>query len=408
MTRAYERVTSNNGSAGVDVMDVKDLRAYLNTEWNAIKSNIFNCSYKPSAVRKVEIPKPNGGVRMLGIPTALDRLIQQAISQYLIMVYDKGFSENSYGFRPNRNAHQAVLKAKEYVNSGYEHVIELDLEKFFDQVNHDYLMYLLSQRIKDKILLTLIRKYLQAGIMVGGLIEKRTSGTPQGSPLSPILSNILLDVFDKELEKRGHKFVRYADDCSIYVRSKRAAFRVIRGVSRFIEEKLKLNVNKTKSGVRKPDEIKLLGFTFYKRHGEYVIQVSPQALSKCKEKVKTLTKRNCAKTFAYKLAILKRYAMGWVNYFKVAELDWNFKELDKMIRKRLRMYLWISWKTAINRAKNLRKLGANSDNAYMWSHTSKGVCRTAKSPILQTTLTNVYFKENGLFSLLEHYRKQHV
>lgn len=410
MTQAYKRVKSNDGAAGVDGMRVQELKPYLDDAWAFIKADILEGIYVPSAVLKVEIPKSSGGKRMLGIPTVLDRLIQQAISQHLIRLYDEGFSANSYGFRPRRNAHQAVQKAKEYVNTGYTEIIELDLEKFFDTVNHDYLMSLLSRKITDKRLLRLVRKYLRAGIMTGSITIAMESGTPQGSPLSPVLSNILLDELDKELERRGHKFVRYADDCSIYVKSKKAAIRVLSSISKFIENKLNLKVNKDKSGIRTPETHRILGFTFCKKKGvkEYLIQISPQSLERFKQNIRSYVIRSYSENITDKLFKLSQYTDGWVNYFKIVELNWEFVSLDKMIRSRLRMCIWKSWKTAQNKERNLTKLGVSKENSARWSRTSKGYCRVAHSPILQTTMTKSYFKQLGYSDLLGQYQRQHV
>ena len=289
--KAFKQVTANKGAGGIDGMQTDELRDYLNANWQTLKTNILEGNYRPQAVRKVEIPKPQGGTRMLGIPTVKDRLLQQAIAQWLSPKYEEEFSNYSYGFREGRNAHQAVLQAQQNLNEGYEWIIELDLEKFFDRVNHDKLMGLLAKRIEDKLTLKLIRSYLNSGIMEGGMVSQRVEGTPQGSPLSPLLSNIVLNELDKELQARGHRFVRYADDCSIYVRSEKSAQRVMETITDYIESKLKLKVNRTKSKVSRPNESTLLGFSFYRSKEGWEIRIAPKSLIRIKKKMKEQTKR---------------------------------------------------------------------------------------------------------------------
>jgi len=405
MKRAFKRVKSNKGASGVDGMTVEELLPYLNEEWVFIKSEILEGVYNPSPVKKVEIPKSDGSKRMLGIPTVLDRLIQQAISQKLTDIYDAGFSVNSYGFRAGKSAHQAVMQAQKYLDAGYTEVIEFDLEKFFDKVNHDRLMTSLSKRINDKRLLKLIRKYLKTGIMENGKVSSRTEGTPQGSPLSPILSNIVLDELDKELEERGHKFVRYADDLSIYVRSAKSAERVKESVTRFIEGKLKLKVNQTKSKLSKPEESSLLGFTFGKRDGKWEIKISGKSYKKLKEKLKPLTSRRWSINLEVRLSRLKVTTVGWVNYFRIANCRSRLKDIDKFIRSRLRMCEWKAWKNPKTRISNLVKLGMNKTQAYMNGYSRKSYCRVAHSPILTTTLTNKHFTKLGYADLESIYLK---
>jgi RNA-directed DNA polymerase len=408
MLKALKRVTSNKGTSGVDGMKVDELRAFLIDRWAFIKAELLDGIYKPSPVRKVEIPKPNGGKRMLGIPTVLDRLIQQAISQVLNTEYDKGFSDSSYGFRPHRSAHQAVTRAKEYLDSGYRKVIEFDLEKFFDKVNHDRLMTTLARRIADKRLLKLIRKYLETGIMSNGIISTRTEGTPQGSPLSPTLSNIVLDELDKELERRGHKFVRYADDLSIYVRSAKSAERVKESITKFIEGKLKLKVNQTKSKISRPQDCNLLGFSFYSDKDGYQIRISDKSFQKIKEKVKKLTSRSWSISIEERLKLLNQTTTGWVNYFIIAKCRKRLKDLDSWIRFRIRMCVWKTWKKTRTRITNLVKLGLDEIRAYMFGNTRKGICRAAHSPILHRTLTNNYIKDLGYVTLESVYLNRHV
>lgn len=405
LRKALKRVESNKGVGGVDGIPVDELRPLLNTQWVFIKAEILDGTYKPSAVKEVGIPKPNGGKRMLGIPTVLDRFIQQAISQYLIYLYDKGFSDRSYGFRPGRSAHQAVKQAREYLNQGYTYVIEIDLEKFFDIVNHDRLMSILSRGVGDKMLLKLIAKYLRAGIMSDGKIEARSKGTPQGSPLSPVLSNIILDELDKQLEKRGHKFVRYADDLSIYVRSMKSAMRVKASIFRFIEGKLKLKVNREKSKISRPTKSAILGFSFYKDVKGWQIRIGEKSYRHFKSKVRQLTSRRWSISIGERLKRLKVYTKGWINYFRIAKCRSRLRDLDGWIRFRLRMCLWKSWKKIKTRIANLTKLGMDKFHAYIYGNTRKGYCRIAHSKMLKSTMTNWYFTNLGYAGLEGIYLK---
>lgn len=405
MTKALNRVESNKGASGVDGMKVEELLPYLKTHWSNIKAELLNGIYNPKAVKQVEIPKPNGDKRKLGIPTVLDRLIQQAISQKLNEIYDSGFSASSYGFRPGRSTHQAVTRAQELLNAGYNKVIEIDLEKFFDKVNHDRLMTTLARRIPDKRLLKLIRKYLTGGIMVDGVINARAEGTPQGSPLSPILSNIVLDELDKELESRGHKFVRYADDISIYTRSNKSAIRIMESITKFIESKLKLKVNQSKSKIVNPKDSNLLGFSFYSDKKGYQIRISKKSYQRFKEKVKQLTSRKWSISLEERLKKLNQTTRGWVNYFKIAKCQSRLKDLDSWLRFRLRMCKWKTWKKVRTRISELVKLGLSELQSYMFANTRKGICRTAHSPILQRTLTDNYFTNLGYIKLIDVYLK---
>lgn len=403
MTKAFKRVKANKGAAGIDGMQVEELQGYLCEAWSFIKAEILEGKYKPSCVKQVTIPKPNGGERKLGIPTVVDRLIQQAISQRLTQVYDDGFSENSYGFRPGRNAHQAVHKAQEYLNAGNIYVIELDLEKFFDRVNHDKLMTLLSRKISDKRVLKLIRSCLSSGIMIGGIASKREEGTPQGSPLSPLLSNIILDELDKELEKRGHHFVRYADDCSIYVKSRKAAERVKENLTKYIETKLLLRVNREKTRISLPHESALLGFSFYRDKNGYQIRIAPKSLHRLKEKLRQMTSRRKPQGLTQRLQALRAVITGWVNYFKIAKAKRHMQEMDEWIRVRLRMCVWKQWKRIRTRIRELLSLNVNHEKAIQWGLTSLGYCRVAHSPILLSTLTNEYFTQHGYVSFTSVY-----
>ncbi|PDM41810.1 group II intron reverse transcriptase/maturase [Parageobacillus yumthangensis] len=402
MLQALKRVEQNKGSHGVDMMPVQNLRQHIVENWLSIKEAILKGTYEPMPVRRVEIPKPDGGVRLLGIPTVTDRLIQQAIAQVLSKVYDPTFSENSYGFRPNRSAHDAVRKAKEYIRDGYRWVVDMDLEKFFDKVNHDRLMGTLAKRIQDKPLLKLIRKYLQSGVMIDGVVSSTLEGTPQGGPLSPLLSNIVLDELDKELERRGHKFVRYADDCNIYVKSKRAGLRTMASIQRFIEGTLRLKVNEKKSAVDRPWKRKFLGFSFT-YHKEPKVRIAKESLKRMKNKVREITSRKMPYPMEYRIQKLNQYLMGWCGYFALADTKSIFPELDKWIRRRLRMCLWKNWKKPKTKIRNLIQLGVPQWQAYEWGNTRKSYWRISKSPILHRTLGNSYWRNQGLKSLEARY-----
>jgi len=403
ITKALRQVISNKGAGGVDNMQTDELRGWLEVNWLNWKQSILEGSYRPQPVRKVEIPKPQGGTRMLGIPTVLDRLLGQAIHQWLSPQYEPEFSENSYGFREGRNAHQAVGQAKKYLDEGKVWIVEMDLEKFFDRVNHDKLMGLLSKRIVDKRTLKLIRSYLNSGIMEGGLVSPRTEGTPQGSPLSPLMSNIMLDEMDKELEGRGHSFVRYADDLSIYVKSEKAAQRVKDSTTEYIEKKLKLRVNREKTQVSKPQQSTLLGFSFFRIKDKWEVRIAPKSLKRIKEKIRATTKRSDPSDLKERIKKLEAVIEGWVSYFRIARAKWAMRNLDELVRLRLRIGMWKQWKTPKTRVRHLRKLGANSRNAYVWGNSSWGYCRIAHSPAMQKTATNEWFQKSGYVGFYQYY-----
>lgn len=403
MLQALKRVEQNKGSHGIDMMPVQILRQHILENWSSIREAILKGTYEPMPVRRVEIPKPDGGVRLLGIPTVTDRLVQQAISQVLSKIYDPMFSEHSYGFRPNRSAHDAVRKAKEYIQEGYRWVVDMDLEKFFDKVNHDRLMSTLAKRVKDKPLLKLIRKYLQAGVMINGVVSSTEEGTPQGGPLSPLLSNIVLDELDKELEERGHKFVRYADDCNIYVKSKRAGERTMASIQLFIERKLRLKVNEKKSAIDRPWKRKFLGFSFTSSK-EPKVRIAKKSLMRIKKKVREITSRKTPYPIEYRIEKLNQYLIGWCGYFALADTKSIFIELDGWIRRRLRMCLWKNWKRPKTKVRNLINLGVPKWKAYEWGNSRKGYWRLSNSPILHKTLDNSYWSNRGLKSLLNRYK----
>ena len=399
---ALKRVERNKGSHGIDGMSVKDLRRHLYENWSSIVTALRNGTYQPSPVRRVEIPKPSGGVRLLGIPTVTDRFIQQAIAQVLSPIFDPSFSPNSYGFRPNKRAHDAVRQARGFIKEGYRWVVDMDLEKFFDKVNHDKLMGALAKRVEDRILLKLLRKYLQAGVLLNGVVQQSEEGTPQGGPLSPLLSNIVLDQLDKELEKRGHRFVRYADDCNIYVKSEKAGRRVMTSITSFIERILKLKVNKEKSAVDRPWKRKFLGFSF-SFHKEPKVRIAKESMKRLKKKVKEITSRSKPYPMEQRVAMLNQYMMGWCGYFALIDTPSKFKELDKWIRRRLRMCEWKQWKQPKTRVRKLIGLGVPKAKAYEWGNSRKKYWRLSNSPILHKTLDNTYWSQRGLKSLYVRY-----
>ena len=408
MKRAYEKVVDNAGSHGIDNMTVDQLKPYLQGNWEQIKTRLLEGTYKPKAVRRVEIPKPDGsGIRLLGIPTVLDRMIQQAIAQILNGVFDHGFSESSYGFRKGRSAHDAIKAAQEYMSEGYGWVVDIDLEKFFDRVNHDKLMSLIARKVSDKRLLKLIRRYFESGVMINGLEVITEDGVPQGGPLSPLLSNIMLDELDKELEARGHKFVRYADDCNIYVKSKRAGERVYQSVKEFLETKLKLKINEGKSAVDRPEKRRFLGFSFYRKKGEPRIRIHERSYRRLKEKVRRVTNRNWGVSMEYRLKKLAEITNGWLNYFGIADGKSRLEDLDGWIRRRLRACIWKQWKKVKTKYKNLKKLGLSDEKAWEFANTRKGYWRSSKSPILSTTITNQRLEKKGFKSLVNRYQVVH-
>jgi len=398
---AYKRVKANKGSPGIDGMTVEELLPYLKREGQALRQKILAGEYKPQPVRRVEIPKPDGGVRLLGIPTVVDRMIQQAIAQELNKTVDADFSESSYGFRPKRSAHQAIMAARGHIEQGYNWTVDIDLEKFFDRVNHDKLMSLVARKVKDKRVLKLIRRYLESGIMLNGVKVKSEEGTPQGGPLSPLLANIMLDELDKELEKRGHKFCRYADDCNIYVKSQKAGERVMESITEYIEGVLKLKVNRNKSAVDRPSKRKYLGFSFYVMKGEARNFIPKKPIAKFKAKVKEITSRSNGMSMETRMDKLDWLITGWVNYFHIADMEKVAKELDQGIRRRLRMCFWKQWRKISTKHENLVRLGVENKKAWEYANTRKGYWQTANSPILATTLTNEYLEKQGFKSILE-------
>jgi RNA-directed DNA polymerase len=398
LKEAMRRVKANKGSAGVDGMTVGGITAYLKQHWPAIRVQLLNGTYEPKPVRRVEIPKPDGGVRKLGIPTVLDRLIQQAVMQVLQRQWDRTFSDHSYGFRPARSAHQAVAQAQQYIAEGHGWCVDLDLEKFFDRVNHDKLMGQIAKRIEDKRLVKLIRAFLNAGVMENGLVSPSVEGTPQGGPLSPLLSNLVLDELDRELERRGHRFVRYADDCNIYVRSERAGQRVMESVTQFITQKLKLRVNETKSAVARPQERKFLGFSF-SAGPEVKRVIAPKTLERCKRRIREITRRAKGVSMKTTIGELAPYMRGWRAYFGFCETPEVLLSLTRWVRLRLRAAMWRQWKTPRRRREALIKLGVRSRLASNTAGSGLGPWYLAKA--LSVGLSNAYFKSLGLPSLVD-------
>jgi len=404
---ALERVERNGGAPGIDGMAVEELRPYLKEHWLEIREALYQQTYQPSPVRRVEIPKPDGGARQLGIPTVVDRLLQQAMAQALTPIFEPLFSNHSYGFRPGRSAHQAVQQAQKYVQEGYEWVVDIDLEKFFDRVNHDMLMARVAREVEDKRVLKLIRAYLNSGVMVNGVVIETEEGTPQGGPLSPLLSNIMLDDLDKELEQRGHKFVRYADDSNIYVQTRRAGERVMESVRTFLEKKLKLKVNPKKSKVERATRVKFLGFSFYKRKGEVLIRVAARSLERFREKLRRLTKRTRSGKLEDIIQEINRYTVGWMGYYRQANTPNVFEGLDSWIRRRLRQMIWKRWKRGTTRYRELVKLGVPRYRAGLGA-VGKSPWHMSKSPVINEALSNAYFRNLGLKSLKVRYQELRI
>jgi RNA-directed DNA polymerase len=397
MLKAWKRVKANKGAAGVDSMSIEAFPEFARQNWDKIRESLQTGSYHPSPVRRVEIPKATGGTRPLGIPTVLDRFIQQAIYQVLIPIFDPGFSDYSHGFRPGRSAHAAVYQIREYIREGYRVAVDMDLSKFFDTVNHDVLMQRVARKVRDKRVLRLIGKYLRAGVMVNGRLQATRKGVPQGGPLSPLLANILLDDLDKELEKRSHRFVRYADDFIILVKSQRAGERVMRSVQRFLERKLRLRVNQDKSQVALTNQTDFLGFTFKGTK----IRWSDKAFREFKRRVKKLTGRSWFVSMEYRYKKLAQYLRGWMNYFGISEYYRPIPELDHWLRRRMRMCYWKLWRYVRTKVRNLLKLGTHPGVAIPMCLSRKGPWRCARTLATQTGMTNQWLKDQGLLSVKE-------
>jgi len=409
LNQAYKRVYANKGVSGVDGVTVEELLDYLKEHKTELLESIRTRKYKPQPVLRVEIPKENGKKRKLGIPTVVDRVIQQAIAQVLTPIYEKQFSESSYGFRPKRSCEMAIIRSLEIINDGSDWVVDIDLERFFDTVHHDRLMNLIHRTIEDGDVLSLIRKYLVSGVMVANEYQETIIGTPQGGNLSPLLSNIMLNELDKELESRGLQFVRYADDCKIFVRSEKAAQRVMKSISHFIEKKLGLIVNVSKSRVGRPQDIKFLGFGYYRdTEGKYQVVPHKESVMKLKRKLKRLTTRRWSISLDDRLKRLKLLIVGWVNYYRLAKMKTVMASLDKRLRKRIRVIIWKQWKKIPKRYDSLRKLGATRRNAHRTANCRKGYQYVCGSATIHATITNERLKKRGLISLSDHYTKVHL
>jgi len=399
LNRAYKQVKRNRGAGGIDGMQVDELLPYLRENREEFIQSLRDGKYRPKPVRRVEIPKENGKTRKLGIPTVVDRLIQQAICQVLSPIFEKQFSNNSFGFRPRRSALDALKRCQSNITEGYKYVVDMDLERYFDTVNQSKLIQLLSETIKDGRVISLIHKFLRAGVMMGGLFEDSPQGVPQGGPLSPLCGNIMLNECDQELERRGHRFVRYADDLLIFCKSEKAAKRTLDHILPYIEGKLFLKVNREKTQVAHVYKIKYLGYGFYTHKGEGRLRIHPKSVRKFKDKIREITGRSNGMGIEVRKIRLNQLIRGWMNYFKLADAKNLIRGLDEWIRSRIRMVTWKSWKRIRTRFKNLKRLGIKERQAWMWANTRKGYWRTAHSPILKLSLSNERFKRNGYFSL---------
>ena len=403
LNQAYKKVKKNKGSSGVDGMTVDELLDYLKRNNKQLQKELIEESYIPMPVRRVEIEKPDGGKRLLGIPTVVDRVVQQAIAQVLTPIYEEKFSKTSFGFRPGRSQHQAIEKCKEHINDGYKWVVDIDISKYFDTVNHDKLMSILSKDIDDKKVLRLIRKYLQSGVMINGVLTETDLGCPQGGPCSPLLSNIYLNELDKELERRGLRFCRFADDCNIYVKSKRSAERVMRSVTKFLEKELKLKINLNKSKVTRPWKLKYLSFSFYNGKGGIQVRVHPKAIEKLKKNIKEVTSRSNGKSIEWRFQELKQKLRGWINYFRIANMKTIAKELDKWLRRRIRLCIWKQWKRVRTRFKELKKRGISKQKAWEYANTRRSYWRISKSPIMNIAYKDKDLESLGLISITKYY-----
>jgi group II intron reverse transcriptase/maturase len=403
LNQAYMRVKRNKGAGGIDGMQVDELLPFLREHKNELLKSLWDGKYRPKPVRRVEIPKENGKTRKLGIPTVVDRLIQQAITQVLSPIFEKQFSDNSYGFRPKRSAHDALRKCKNHITEGYKYVVDMDLEKYFDTVNQSKLIQILSETIKDRRVISLIHKFLRAGVMADGLFEESPEGVPQGGPLSPLLGNIMLNECDHKLEKRGHHFVRYADDLMIFCKSKKAAGRTLDHILPYIEGKLFLKVNREKTKVSHVNYVKYLGYSFYIYRGEGRLRIHPKSIQKLKDKIREVTGRSNGMGTEERRTKINQVVRGWTNYFKLADAKSMLSDLDEWLRSRIRMVTWKRWKRIRTRFENLKRAGIREDQAWMWANTRKGYWRTAHSPILTKALPNKRFERVGYLSFSECY-----
>jgi group II intron reverse transcriptase/maturase len=405
LRRALQQVVSNKGGSGTDKMQTTELKDYVIEHLDAIRANILSGKFKPQAVRRVSIPKEGGKERQLGIPTVIDRMIQQSISQFLTPIYERQFSASSFGFRPKRSAHDALRRVQKHVEAGYKYAVDMDLEKYFDTVNRSKLIEVLSRTIKDGRVISLIHKFLNAGVKIGSRYEPTSTGVPQGSPLSPLLGNIMLNELDRELEKRGHRFVRYADDMLILCRSIRAAERTMRSTTAFIEKRLFLRVNREKTVVANVSQVKFLGYSFYQKKGECRLRVHPRSWSKMQRRLRQITSRSNGKGDEWRKQTLKQYVTGWTNYFRLADMKTYLQRIDEWLRRRIRMCIWKQWKRIRTKFTNLQKLGLSRQKSWEYANTRKSYWHTAGGYILATTITNARLKRAGYIFFSDYYDK---
>ena len=408
MVRAYKQVRKNGGAPGVDGMTVDGLKTYLGEHYESLICSILDGTYRPLPVRRVEIPKPDGGVRLLGVPTVKDRMVQQAVAQVLMPIFEQTFSDSSYGFRPGRSAKQAIQKARDLYNEGYRYVADLDLSKYFDTINHELLLNMIREEIDDKAVIRLIKQFLKSGVMAEGVLMRTESGSPQGGPLSPLLSNIYLTKFDKEMEKRGHRFVRYADDVNVYVRSRRSAQRVLNSCKQYLEAKLKLKVNEKKSEAGSPLRLKFLGFSLYvKKTKKASIRIHEKSMDRFKMKIRELLRRNQGRSIKDVLGRLNRYTRGWLNYYSIADAKMFIQEMNEHIGRKIRAYNWKQWKRVSCRFENLQRYGIPQSNAWEWANTRLGIWRIAGSWVMTRSITNEQLKAMGYDDILMRYNTLH-
>jgi group II intron reverse transcriptase/maturase len=404
LQKALQQVVRNKGASGIDKMQTTELKEYVVNHYEEIRQTVQTGKYKPEAVRRVTIPKGNGKRRELGIPTVTDRMIQQAISQILTPIYERQFNDNSYGFRPKRSAHQALKRVQKYINAGYQYAVDMDLEQYFDTINRSKIIEVMSRTIKDGRVISLIHKFLNSGVKIGTRIETEEEGVPQGSPLSPLLGNIMLNELDKELERRGHKFVRYADDILILCKSRRSAERTKKTTTKYIEKKLYLRVNQEKTKVSKVSEVKFLGYSFYQNKGEYSLRVHPQSWEKLKRRLRQITSRSNGKGDEWRKRTLEYYVRGWTNYFRLANMKTYLKKIDEWLRRRIRMCIWKQWKRIKTKFNNLQKLGLSKQKSWEYANTRKSYWHTSNSWILSTTITNDRLRRAGYIFFSDYYK----
>ena len=408
MVQAYKHVRKNGGAAGVDGMTLDGMKIYLSEHYETLIRSISDGSYRPLPVRRVEIPKPDGGVRLLGVPTVIDRMVQQAVAQVLMPIFERTFSDSSYGFRPGRSAKMAIQKARDLYNSGYRHVVDLDLSKYFDTINHELLLNMIREEVQDKAVVQLIKHFLKSGVMVNGILSATDTGSPQGGPLSPLLSNIYLTKFDREMEKRGHKFVRYADDVNVYVRSRRSAQRVMASCKQYLETKLKLKVNETKSKAGSPLKLKFLGFSLRSTTaGQASIRIHEKSIDRFKIKIRELLKRNQGRSIKTVLDRLNLYTRGWLNYYSIADAKKFIQRMNELIGRKIRAYIWKQWKRIKCRSVNLQSYGVPRSKAWEWANTRQGIWRIAGAWIMTTTITNKQLERLGYDDILKRYITLH-